>query len=333
VLATPDGQDPWISKNTFEGGRNFVNKLYQVSRFIMMRLEGRPPVIDRIDDSQLDMFDRWILSRLEKTKQTVNRSFREYRLSNASKTLYNFVWDDFCSWYIELIKPDQPGEPIREQSLNVATYVLYQILRLMHPFTPFVTEEVYRQLVGTETDRNGTTLTFGPWPAIEKKYIDDSLEDSLKHIQEVVTAVRSIRSELNVPPGKRADLYVRVSEDSFGKLLEDHIKYFRSLARVNDLHCGTKIKKPPLSASAVISGAEIFVPLEGLIDIEVEKKRLQKDLDNLKAQLEKVSKKLANQDFLAGAPPEVIERERAKKADYEERTEKLNKNLEQILGW
>jgi valyl-tRNA synthetase len=333
VLATPDGQDPWISKNTFEGGRNFVNKLYQVSRFIMMRLEGRPPVIDRIDDSQLDMFDRWILSRLEKTKQTVNRSFREYRLSNASKTLYNFVWDDFCSWYIELIKPDQPGEPIREQSLNVATYVLYQILRLMHPFTPFVTEEVYRQLVGTETDRNGTTLTFGPWPAIEKKYIDESLEDSLKHIQEVVTAVRSIRSELNVPPGKRADLYVRVSEDSFGKLLEDHIKYFRSLARVNDLHCGTKIKKPPLSASAVISGAEIFVPLEGLIDIEVEKKRLQKDLDNLKAQLEKVSKKLANQDFLAGAPPEVIERERAKKADYEERTEKLNKNLEQILGW
>ncbi len=333
VLATPDGQDPWISKNTFEGGRNFVNKLYQVSRFVMMRLDGRKPVLDELDDSDLVIFDRWILSRLERTIQTVEKGFAEYRLSMAAKTLYNFVWDDYCSWYIELIKPDQPDTPIREQSMNVATYVLQRILRLMYPFTPFVCEEINSQLRKTESLDRENSLSFAPFPVADGKFIDDELEDSLKQIQEVVTAVRSIRSELNVPPGKKSDLYVRVNEESFGLLLENHIQYFRSLARVENLHCSTQTKKPPLSASAVISGAEIFLPLEDLIDVELEKKRLQKNLDSLKIALEKLSKKLANADFLANAPSDVVEREKAKKVDYQERIERLNKNLEQILGW
>ena len=333
VLGTPDGQDPWISKSTFEGGRNFVNKLYQVSRFVMMRLDGRSPVLDDLDDSDLVIFDRWILSRMERTIKAVERSFDEYRLSSAAKTLYNFVWEDYCSWYVELIKPDRPGMAIRENSLNVATHVLYQILKLLHPFVPFVTEEICLQLTALDDPSKKKTLTFGPWPKTEGKHIDDALEESLRRIQEVVTAVRSVRAELNVPPGKKSDLHVRVSEESFGRLLQDHIQYFRSLARVENLHCGVDMKKPPLSASAVISGAEIFVPLEGLIDIDVEKTRLGKELDNLKTLLTRVSKKLANPDFLANAPSEVIEREKLKKHDYEERVERINKNLEQILGW
>jgi valyl-tRNA synthetase len=334
VLATPDGQDPWIGRNAFEGGRNFVNKLYQVSRFVMMRLDGRPAVMDTIDDNNLVIFDRWILSRLEKTIADVKRSFDEYRLSNAAKTLHKFVWDDYCSWYVELIKPDKAGEPIREASLDVATYVLAQILRLLHPLMPFVTEDIYQQLVATGSDEgNSATLMLGPWPTSTGTHVDDELEDSLKQIQEVVTAVRSTRAELNVPPGKKSDLYVRVNEESFGRLLEDHIDYFRSLARVENLHCGVDVRKPPVAASAVISGAEIFLPLEGLIDIDAEKARLEKDLDNLKTQLVKVSKKLANADFLANAPAEVIDREKLKKRDYEERIERINKNLEQILGW
>ncbi|MBD3403725.1 valine--tRNA ligase [candidate division GN15 bacterium] len=332
VLATPDGQDPLVSRNTFEIGRNFINKLYQVSRFVMMRLDGAPPTLDSIEGVDLVIFDRWILSRLERTKEQVNRAYSEYRLNHGAKVLYNFVWDDYCSWYIELIKPDQPNTPIREGSLKVATYVLGQILKLMHPYVPFVTEEIYRQLVGV--GNNGKpTLTFGPWPDVEPARKDDQLEESLKQIQEVVTAVRSIRSELNVPPGKKSDLYIRVDDAQFGELLKNHYEYFRSLARVENLYCGVDVKKPPTSASAVISGAEIFVPLAGLIDIEVEKHRLQKNLDELSGQLEKVSRKLANADFLANAPADVIERERAKKSDYQERIERLNRNLEQILDW
>ncbi len=332
TLATPDGQDPWISKNTFEVGRNFVNKLVQVSRFVQMRLDDRKPVLDTIDDSDLVIFDRWILSRMERTIKAVDKAFAEYRLSTATKTLYNFVWNDYCSWYIELIKPDKPDQPVREGSLNVATYVLYRILRLLHPFVPFVTEKIYLDLTGRELD-DKETIQFGPWPTTDDKYIDDELESSLEQIQAVVTAVRSVRAELNVPPGKKSDLYVRVDNNEFGELLQNHIQYFRSLARVENLHTGTDIKKPSPSASAVISGAEIFVPLEGLIDLEVEKQRLEKELQNLANQLEKVSKKLANADFLANAPADVIDREKAKKSDYQDRVEKINRNLEQIMGW
>ncbi len=332
VLATPDGQDPWISKNTFEIGRNFVNKLHQVSRFVMIRLDGCPPVLDAVDDNNLVIFDRWILSRLERTIQTVEKGFHEYQLSSVAKTLYNFVWNDYCSWYIELIKPDSPSVPIREGSLNVATYVLYNILKLLYPLVPFVTERIYLDLCGADYDSD-KTLTFGPWPKTQGEHINDSLELSLEQIQAVVTAVRAVRSELNVPPGRKSDLYIRTDDAEFGQLLESHIEYFRSLVRVENLHTGCDIRKPPVSASAVISGAEIFVPLEGLIDIELEKKRTEKELKNLSVQLEKISRKLANADFLANAPSEVIEREKGKKHDYRERIEKLNKNLEQILGW
>ncbi|MEW6412522.1 MAG: valine--tRNA ligase [Candidatus Zixiibacteriota bacterium] len=332
VLATPDGQDPWISRNTFELGRNFVNKLHQVSRFVMMRLEDETIDVSQIDDSDLVIFDRWILSRLERTIEAVEKSFTEYRLSTVSKTLYNFVWNDYCSWYVELIKPDQPGEPIRPGSLRVAVYVLDQILKLLHPMVPFVTENIFLEL----RDKIGSshqTIMFGPWPKSDGRHINTELEQSLEQIQAVVMAVRSVRAELNVHPSKKSDLYVRVNEQSFGDLLQKHIEYFRSLAKVENLFTGVDIKKPPISASAIISGAEIFVPLAGLIDIEVEKKRLEKELANLKNLLEKISKKLANPDFLANAPEDVIGKERAKKDDFQERIEKLNKNLEQILDW
>ncbi len=332
ILATPDGQDPWIGKTTFESGRNFVNKLHQVSRFVMMRSEGKQVNLDSVNDEDLVIFDKWILSRLEKTIRDVDKAFDEFRLSAASKHLYNFVWNDYCSWYIELIKPDSPGEEIREGSISVAVYVLDKILKLLHPFIPFVTEKTYLELVGDEIGGE-ETITFGPWPTSDGRHIDDKLESSLEQIQAVVTAVRSMRSELNVHPGRTSDLYVKVDDQWLAKMLEQHIDYFRSLAKVKELHVGTNIKKPPLSASAVISGAEIFLPLEGLIDVEVEKKRLEKELTNLKNLLEKVSKKLANADFLANAPKEVIDREKQKKEDYTERIEKLNKNLEQVLGW
>ena len=332
TLATPDGQDPCIGRNTFEVGRNFVNKLYQVSRFVMMRLDGRQPVLDKVDRNDLVIFDRWILSRLNQTIVEVDQALADYRLSAASKILYNFVWEDFCSWYVELIKPDQPGAVIREGSLNVATYVLDKILKLLHPYVPFVTEEIHLQLTAGVAGAP-ETITFGPWPKSTATLIDTELDARLRQIQEVVTAVRSIRSEVNVPPGKKSDLYVRVSEESLGTLLSDHIEYFRSLAKVENLICGTDVKKPPMSASAVISGAEIFVPLAGLIDLDLEKNRLQKELNNLRDALEKLSRKLANADFLANAPEDVVAKERVKKEDYEERIAKLNHNLEQILGW
>ncbi len=332
VLATPDGQDPWISKNTFEIGRNFVNKLYQASRFVMMRVGDKKFEINAIPDNDLILVDRWILSRLERTIETVDNNLAEFRLSAAAKALYSFTWNDFCSWYIELIKPDSPDQPIRPASLQVAIFVLDKILKLLHPFVPFVTEEINGNLRQYFVEKE-STLVFGPWPKESRKYRDDKLESSLESIQTVVNAVRSVRAEMNVPPGKKSDLHIRVKDKAMSKLLSDYQEYFRSLAKIEKLVIGEKIKRPRLSASTVISGAEIFIPLEGLINVESEKVRLEKDLSGLKGQLENLSKKLANADFLKKAPADVIEKERARKADIEERVEKLNSNLEQLMGW
>ena len=332
LLATPDGQDPWISKNTFEIGRNFVNKLYQVSRFVMMRLGDKKFDLSEIPENDLILVDRWILSRLAVTIETINRTFSEFRLSAAAKTLYSFTWNDFCSWYVELIKPDQPEQEIRETSLKVAVYALDKILKLLHPFIPFVTEEINGNLRENFPDKK-ETLTFGPWPEELSKFKDETLEASLESIQAVVNAVRSVRAEMNVPPNKRSDLFIRVADDSLGTLLSSYQDYFRSLAKIDTLHVGKDIKKPGLSASAVISGAEIFIPLEGLINVDSEKHRLEKELANLKNQLERLSKKLANADFLKNAPADIVDKEKARKTDIEDRVEKLNKNLEQLMGW
>nr|MBN2277554.1 valine--tRNA ligase [candidate division Zixibacteria bacterium] len=332
VLATPDGQDPWISKNTFEIGRNFINKLYQVSRFVMMRTDGQQFNLNSVPEKDLILVDKWILSRLERTIEITNRSINEFKLSAATKNLYSFTWNDFCSWYIELIKPDHPDQPIRETSLHVAYYVLDKILKLLHPFIPFVTEEINLKLKEIFPAKE-KTLVFGPWPEATRKFKDENLEQSFESIQAVVNAVRSIRAEMNVPPGKRSDLHVRITKTETGRLLETYQDFFRSLAKIDKLIIGEDIKKPGLSASAIISGAEIFLPLKGLINIESEKNRLEKELQNLKTQLEKISKKLANPDFLKNAPDDVVDREKSKKTDIEERVEKLNSNLEQLLGW
>jgi len=332
VLATPDGQDPWISKNTFEIGRNFVNKLYQASRFVMLRTDKIDFDINTIPTENLILVDKWILSRLERTIETVNRNIAEFKLSAAAKNLYSFTWNDFCSWYIELIKPDKPDQPIRPASLNVAYYVLDKILKLTHPFVPFVTEEINLKL-REYFPKKEDTLTFGPWPEQTTTFMDKALEASFESIQSVVNQVRSIRAEMNVPPGKIADLHIRITDEEMGRILEKYQDYFRSLAKIDKLIIGKDIKKPGLSASGVISGAELFLPLEGLINVEAEKKRLEKELAGLKGHLERLSKKLANPDFLKNAPAEVVDKEKSRKVDLEERIEKINENFEQLMGW
>jgi valyl-tRNA synthetase len=332
ILATPDGQDPWIGQNSFELGRNFANKIWNGSRFVLMNIGDRDLDLDALPKDRLILLDKWILSRLAKTITTMNKQFEEFKLNSAAKTLYDFIWKDFSDWYIELAKPrfydgsDEDADTARQ----VAGYILKRILLLLHPFTPFISEEIFQQLVGTN---GSSTITFGPWPAAEEQMIDDELEQKLARLQEVVGTVRNIRSEMNVPPGKRADVLIRVTDSELEAVLDSYLDYFKGLGRIKNLTIGPDVKKPVMAASGVITGAEIFLPLEGLIDIDSERNRLNKELTNLKAQLERLSKKLANADYLAHAPKEVVNKDRSRKADYEARVEKLNSNLEQLLNW
>ncbi len=337
IIATPDGQDPWLSKNSFELGRNFINKIFQASRFLQMRTpEGFScNVTEAPSKAGLALPDRWILSKLQSATEDIEKAVRNYRLSAGLKALYEFTWNDFCSWYIELIKPDAQNTPIQAQSLQVAYYTLDSILRLLHPFAPFFTEELTERLQqdGTIVCDGRKTLSFGPWPETDASLKDEAAEASLNSIKAVVDGVRALRAEMNVPPGKTCDLFVKVADESYSKTLEEYHSYFRSLVKVENLTVGPKVKKPPLSASVVVSGAEIFVPLEGLIDVEQERARLEKELDKLKGLLERLRRKLANADFLKNAPEDIVAGERTKQADLEDRIAKLDSNLEQLTGW
>ena len=329
ILATPDGQDPWIGQNSFELGRNFNNKVWNASRFVMMNLGDERRDLDHLPEDKLILIDHWILSRLGKTIEIVNRNFDEFKLNNAAKGLSDFVWKDFCDGYIELTKPrlyDGTDEE-KETARQVAGYVLKRIMLLMHPFTPFITEEIYHQLTGNET------IVKGPWPESDNRFENDELEDRLARIQLVVTTIRNIRAEMNVPPGKKADVLIRIEDESLGKVLTEYFDYYKGLAKIENITIAAEVKKPTMSASGVIPGAEIFIPLEGLINVDGERQRLSKELGNLKTQLEKLSRKLANADYLANAPKDVVDRDRGKKVDFENRVEKLNQNLEQLMNW
>ena len=336
ILATPDGQDPWIAANSFELGRNFNNKVWNASRFAIMNLGEDKLDLDYLPKDKLVLIDHWILSRLDKTIASVNKSFDEFRLNAAAKTLYDFFWKDFCDWYIELAKPRfyEGSEEDKKTARHITGYVLKRILLLMHPFIPFVTEEIYLELMALQANGPAPeTIVFGPWPDKVGGFENDELEGQLARIQLVVNTIRNIRSEMNVPPGKKADVYIRVHDADLAATLNEYIDYYKGLARIENIVIDAGVKRPPMSAATVLPGAEIFIPLEGLIDIDFERNRLSKELANLKTQLEKLSRKLANADFLANAPADVVIRDRARKAEFEDRIEKINANLEQLMNW
>ncbi|KPL04231.1 MAG: valine--tRNA ligase [candidate division Zixibacteria bacterium SM1_73] len=338
ILVTPEGQDPCISFNTFELGRNFANKLWNASKFVMANLkDGYLPTPGiKTDSSDLKLEDLWILSRLNRTAKDVTNFMENYKFNSAVKTLYDFVWHDFCDWYVEMIKsrfslPEKDKGRISAQEM--AHLVLNHILRLLHPFAPFVTEEIWHHLYESEISTPDHTLMHAEWPKVEKEFINDSLEATMERVQEVVYSIRNIRSEMNVPPAKKANVMVKADHKDLARVLEDNKDHIINLGRVENLKIGMRIKKPDHAASAVIRDAEIFVPLKGLIDLEQERLRLEKELSKVTTLLEKTNRKLSNEDFLKRAPGNIIEKEKAKKENYQKMVEKLNKNLEEITGW
>jgi valyl-tRNA synthetase len=337
ILSTPEGQDPTISMNTFELGRNFCNKLWNASRFILMNLgddisERNLAVIEH--DGELPLMDRWILSRLHETIKTYTEQLHGFRFTAAAKLLYDFTWHDYCDWYIELVKTRlyNEGDPAdKALAKNVTGYVLNNILLLLHPFAPFITEEIWHLL--HHLDPNDRTIMLEKFPDYNDKLIDLELEEMMQKLQRVVYAIRNIRAEMNVPPSKRAEVHLKISDPKLLETLQNNEGYLINLGKIERLVLGADTKKPPLAASGVIPSVEIFIPLAGLIDIDLERQRLNKELENLTSLLEKTRKKLANHEFINNAPREVVEQQEAKKHEYEGMVEKINVNLEQLMGW
>ncbi|MHB0976576.1 MAG: valine--tRNA ligase [Candidatus Aquicultorales bacterium] len=325
ALATP-GRDVFLSEERIEGMRNFANKIWNASRFVLMNLEGYEK--RELDAADLDLADRWILSRLNGVVSDVDAAVEEYNFAEASRLLYDFFWSDFADWYVELAKArlyrsDSPEE--RAVAQNILVHLLDAVLRLLHPFMPFITEEIWLKLPDS-----GETIVKAAWPASDKALIDRRVEADFELVQSITSAVRSIKSVLNIPLVKKVKAILMTDDEGAREFLRSKGDYITGLAFIEEFEVQPRGPKPPTSAIAVEKGIEIYVPLEGLVDIAEEKARLSKELAKLETEREKVAKKLSNQGFLAKAAEQVIERERSKQAEIEDKIGKIKMQVESV---
>ena len=323
------GRDIKMSEKRVEGYRNFVNKLWNAARFALMHLEKG---YARMEAEHLWLPDRWILSRLRRVTTAAEEALDAYRFNDAASELYNFVWHEFCDWYLEAIKPalyGKLGEDQKQATLAVLWNTLHDTLILLHAFMPFVTEEIWHKLPGT----NGSIMraVFPSRRATDAGISqDDDAELQMKLLIDVISGIRNIRGEMNIAPSLEMDVQVRSDDSSTRETIERHQDLISHLAKLQSLTVTGSGERPKASATAVIEGASIFVSLEGVIDFARESERLEKEINKLDTELAKVSKKLENKAFLSKAPPNVVEDVKAKHARFNERKQKVQANLERI---
>ncbi|MCX6134060.1 MAG: valine--tRNA ligase [Ignavibacteriales bacterium] len=333
AFLSPLGQDVLFSNEKCEIGRNFANKIWNAGRFLLMNkaeLFGTDEAnLESLPETQLDLADRWILSRLHHSIEHFNSTLNEFHLNESSKVLYDFIWHDFCDWYVELVKTrfygDEPAET-KKIVLARSLWVFDQAMRLLHPVMPFITEELWQHL----TARNGQSLMRASFPAVDERWIDQKTEDEMTFVQNVINAVRNIRGENNIAPSKEIRLQVRLAEGANVQIFQTYEKYMSKLARVSGIEILASGAKPTLASSAVVDGSEIFVPLEGLIDLDAERGRLEKEIARLQQAVEATERKLANSSFVDRAPKEVVDREHEKLSSFKATIEKLRTNVEHL---
>jgi len=334
LMLTAEGQDINLAESNFEIGRNFSNKLWNAFRFLALNFKGEelPKLIQNMDylnrKDDLQLADRWILSRLHKTIDMVTTALNEFHLNEAVDNLYSFFWREFCDWYLELMKSRLYGDDpeARDLALGIGIYTLRNILKLLHPFIPFITEDIWQNVkLAVEQD-----LIVSAWPGFDINYFDDQVEKDMVLIQQVIGSIRNIRGEMNVPPNKKAHVLIKSHNNGNFDLIRQNEVYLTSLSKLSDIELGSELTKPKFSASSIVADMEIFVPLEGLIDIEVERNRLTKEITRLEKQIESINAKLLNTDFIAKAPKEVVEREKQKGIDFQENLNKLQTNLQSL---
>ena len=328
ALSMP-GSDLKLSGARTEGYRHFANKIWNASRFALMNLDDSIELGEEIEKGAYSLPDRWIRGRLNRTIREVRQSLEGYRFDEACHALYQFIWHEFCDWYLELIKPYlyQDQDPARKRiSQRTLLEVLDATLRLLHPFMPFITEEIWQQL---PLKKEAGSVMVAPFPETEKGLDDKQAEEEMGLVIETVVALRNIRGEMNVPPSESISVFLRTGEEETRGRLERNRLFLQSLAKAGEVVIGREIGKPPLSAFAVVRDVEIFVPMDRS-RMEEEAKRLQKEIAKIEKEIAFVNKKLSNQQFIAKAPAEVVEAEREKAAQHQAVRAKLEESLKKI---
>lgn len=326
ITGNTPGNDMRFQEERLEAARNFLNKLWNASRFTIMNLQDYTPGAYELE---LSLADKWILEGLRETALSVNANLEKYELGEAARSLYDFMWDEFCDWYLELAKARlYRGTP---QARHTAQTVLYQtlgqILQLLHPFIPFITEELWQAL-----PHEGETIMLSRYPDGSHDYDYTKERGQMAHLMDIIRSIRNIRAEMNVPLGKKAGL-VLVAESKLHGLLEEGRAYLEALASAGEIQIALPgLEAPPQSAAGHVKGVDIFVPLKGLIDFEKEIARLDKEIAATSKELQRLEGKLNNQAFLAKAPPEVVAKEKEKALEFETKKAALSQRLQIFKG-
>ncbi len=324
--STP-GQDLRFRIERVEQMRNFANKIWNASRFVLMNVEGMTAV--DLGSVDLNTADKWILHRLNETARDITRLMDHYEYGEVGRLLYDFIWDDLCDWYIEFSKLSLYGaDPIAKQiTQNVLVYVLDHTLRLLHPFMPFLTEEIWQHL-----PHEGETITLAAWPVYSEKFVADLASSEMHQLMDIIRAVRNIRAEVNVSMGKKIELLIKPTSSSVQSVLERNLVYLERFSNTSSLEISQSLASPDKAMTAVVTGAELYFPLAGLIDIAQEIIRLEKELKVLHSEVDRIEKKLGNPGFVSKAPAKVIEEEKAKLADYADKRDKVIARISELNG-
>jgi valyl-tRNA synthetase len=327
LFSSPAGNDLLFDEQLCEQGRNFANKIWNAFRFLSInRAEGAEYDAELQIDEQ-NLADCWMLSQLHQTIHAVNQNMIDFRLNDALREIYSLIWDDFCDWYIELLKPDEPEKKINPKKLELGFQFFEELMKLLHPFMPFLTEEIWQHIRSRKTEE---AIITAPWPEYDEKKIHPKEAANFAVIQKMISALRNIRAEFHVPPTAEINLYVKAGNEKAADTLKKNEWIFRKLLLISTFEASKSVKKPAISASAVVEGSELFVPLEGIINLEKERKRITKEINRLGGFLKSVNGKLNNEGFLNNAPEEVVQREYDKKSDTENSLKKLNAILESL---
>ncbi|MBF8419436.1 MULTISPECIES: valine--tRNA ligase [Heyndrickxia] len=320
------GQDLRFSYEKVEAVWNFANKIWNASRFALMNMNGLK--YEEIDLSgEKSVADKWILTRLNETIETVTKLADKYEFGEAGRMLYNFIWDDFCDWYIEMAKLPlySEDEAAKKTARSVLAYVLDNTMRLLHPFMPFITEEIWQNL-----PHQGESITTAAWPEADESLTDAAASEEMKLLVDIIRSVRNIRAEVNTPLSKKIKLHLKAKDETVLAALKRNEAYITRFCNPDELKMGLDLEAPDKAMTAVVSGVELFLPLEGLINFEEELARLRKELEKWNKEVERVQKKLSNEGFLKKAPEKVVAEERAKEKDYLEKRSAVETRIREL---
>jgi valyl-tRNA synthetase len=331
------GRDIKFSEKRVEGYRHFLNKIWNVARFIFMNIKEGEEIKSAIElcrgDSRisLSLADKWILSRLSTICSEINHSLEEYRFNDSASILYQFIWHELCDWYVEMIKTELYGENEESKSAAISTLVhVFEVaLSLLHPFMPFITEEIWQNL---PCNKDVESLCIRNYPTAEEGIEDRDAEKKMGIIMDAVNGIRSIRGELNISPSLELKALIRAL-DSADDILNENISYISKLTKARDIEISRDIQSPRNAATAVTSSMEIFVPLEGLIDVDVEINRLTKELNKAEENLAFVKRKLHNKEFMSKAPKAVIEESKSKFNKYLDKLHAIQGSIDKLKEW